>query len=122
MKNKELTNSIKLTELEIDLLTDIVTSWHENDPDYTEYSIGHPEDEPMSNKLKGVLSSLVKKELVVDWEQVDEGYGVYNKVYPRVKGIVAYLKQYDLQFRIDYINRMSDLNGEQTEVRNILVK
>jgi hypothetical protein len=115
-------NLKNLTKLEIDLLKDIVGSWHEDDPDYTEYSIGHPEDEPMSNKLKGVLSSLVKKELVVEWEQGDEGYGIYTRVYPRVKGIVAYLKQYDLEFRIDYINRMSDLNGEQTEVRNILVK
>ena len=110
------------TKLEIELLKEVVGLWHENEPDYTEFSIGLPHDKPMSNQSKGVLSSLVKKQLVVEFEQDDEGNGVYTKVYPTVKGIVLYLQQYDSEFRIAYINRMSDLNGEQTEVRKIILK
>ena len=109
------------TELEIKLLKDIVGMWHEDDPDYTEYTIGTPYDPPMSNQLKGVLSSLVKKRLVDSIEQVDEGDGVYHCVYPRVAGIVVYLKQYDLEYRNNYINRMSDINDEQTKVRKVFL-
>ena len=109
------------TKLEIELLKEVVGLWHEDDPDYTEFSIGLPHDKPMSNQSKGVLSSLIKKQLVVEFEQDDEGNGVYNKVYPTVAGIVLYLKQYDDDFRIDYINRMSDINDEQTKVRKVFL-
>ena len=109
------------TELEIKLLKDIVGMWHEDEPDYTEFTIGLPDDEPMSNESKGVLSSLVKKRLVDSCEQIDTGDGVYYCVYPTVKGIVIYLKQYDAKYKTDYINRMSDLDGFQTEVKKIFL-
>ena len=117
--NKEMKN---YTELEIELLQDIVGLWHENDPDYTEYTIGLPHDKPMSNKLKGVLGSLIKKELVVQFEQDDTGDGVYYCVYPTIAGIVLYLKQYDSEYRNDYINRMSNIDDFQTKVRKVFLQ
>ena len=122
---KELT----YTKNEIELLDDVVVSWHEDYPDYTDFSTGHTSSKPIAQKTKGVLSSLVKTRLVTKCEQ-EEGCGIYYKFYPTSKGVALYLSQHDYKYQKEYIGRMNksglvEAEDEETirfiaEVKNIL--